>query len=144
MSGKGGYLHDNVLLASVEACGCSRGAVTRTQVHAGAGKEAGHIDLVMDWPNRSIAVEAELSSKRIGRDVLKAMNLGADELWILVPNSRIARAIHRKLKTMLIRLDQAGIFVLTLPQAVQRLSIIFPPIFEADEETENKPAPENK
>lgn len=126
MSGRGGFIHEKVVLDRLVRAARVRGATVCRQVQAGSGRGAGHIDLVLARGGRTIAVEVELSPKRVNRDLRKAAAIGADELWIVVPHRRTADAVGRRLAALAVSAEGSrGIFVLTLGQALQRIEHCF-------------------
>lgn len=127
----GGFIHEPVLLGRMECQARSFSARTRRQVRT----PSGYVDLLIEWKQGSLAVEAELTTKRIGNDVAKAAELGVDELWIVVPNCRVADAVRRKLQRVGPGPGGTGNFVFTLGQAVSRLTDCFP-LFSGSMRTE--------
>lgn len=122
MSGYGGFVHEQILLDQLEQRFEQVGATTRREVNAGPSLPGSHVDFFAEVQGKRIAVEVELSSKRIEADLRKAMSVGADELWIVVPSPSVCRSVRRKLRTMSVRPDRVGVFVLTLGLALQRVS----------------------
>jgi len=81
-------------------------------------------DLLIQDGLQKILVEAEMSSKRIANDLAKAEALKA-ELWILVPNQRVAQSVRRKLSKLSNVLGNNGKLILLLSQAIQRLGELY-------------------
>lgn len=120
-----GFVHEQILLAPLQQEAHLRGADTGREVATGSGRRCGYVDLVIECDRLMIAVEAELSSRRVANDLTKAMAIGADELWIVVPAASIARAAARVLR-QLNRPAKPAVFVLTVGQALHRIRNRFP------------------
>lgn len=133
----GGDIHERVLLGCVETAFRERGASTRRQAPCGSGTQRGFIDLAVEVENKRLAIEAELSGRRIANDVRKAIAWGADQLWIVVPNQRVLRAARRAWKRQRIEGETIAIFFLTLGQALQQVSTDFSGAL-SEEETEKQ------
>jgi hypothetical protein len=155
MSGIGGFVHERVALDRLEAAFHARGFDTNRPCRTGKDALAGgHVDLAVMTPQGVIAIEVELSAKRIHRDVAKAAALDAAELWLIAPSARTIAAIKRRMATLDLdalrcprnrkgrrgrgRGRVRGIVVLTLGQALQRISRCFPIVFRGECEVENK------
>jgi len=123
---RGGYLHNTILLQPLEREFRSLGASTRLEMPTGSGKITGYIDLLVNLDSKIIAVEAELSSKRISRDLQKAHAVNADELWVVVPNNRVAQAVRQRFRNTKNTSQSPPVFILTQGQALQRLRNYFP------------------
>ena len=119
------FVHDN-LLDSIESLANDVGARTGREVSITPGRNAQRVDLLIEVRDKRIAVEAELTAKRIINDLTKARALHADELWIVVPNSTVANAVKRQLSRLGIRPKECRIYFLTLGKALQRLTNCFP------------------
>ena len=139
MSGLGGHVHESVLLDGVEDAFRTAGVSTRRSVRVRSERVVGHVDLVAMVGPRLIAVEAELSPRRIERDLLKAMALDAHELWIVVPNARVAKRVRRALGGRTTRPDMPGVFVLTLGQSRQRVANCFASFSASNVERKTNP-----
>ena len=135
---RGGYLHNMLLIGSVQEECARRGIKTATEVKVSDGNRTGYIDLVMEVDGYRIAVEAELTSKRIEKDVWKAIVAGMDELWILTPNKRAEKSIRRRLAYLPSSSKDLSIYVLPLGGVLKELSNRFPLIFRPN------PLPETK
>jgi len=136
---KGGYVHNRLLLAPVDRRARELGARVDHEVAINVGDRVLFGDLVINLGSRRILVEAEMSSRRIPKDVAKASALEGCELWILVPNPRVAASVRRKLERSHVRMEPR-IFVFSLPQALQRLGDLFHLNFGSNEgeKTEEK------
>lgn len=134
---RGGYLHNNFLIRPVEGASRFHGARTHREVHVITLAGPGFIDLVAEWEDRIVAVEAELTPRRVRHDVAKAAAVGASELWIIVPTWRIAGLIRRALERVEIEGSELGVFVLTVGQARERVTECFP-LFSASNEPEKQ------
>ena len=122
---RGGYIHNRVLLDPIDQKAWSLGARVDREVAIRVDKRVLYGDLLIRGSSKRILVEAELSSKRILNDLAKAAALGACELWVVVSNPRVARSFRQKLLQLSIEPGTAGLFILSLPQALQRLEGIF-------------------
>lgn len=119
------FIHRS-LLDSIDTNACVAGASTQREVSISPGRNADRVDLVIEFAGKRIAVEAELTAKRIANDLAKAMVLRVDELWIVVPHSTVAKAVERQLSRLRVRAKECRIYFLTLGQALQRLRNCFP------------------
>ena len=126
---RGGYLHNMLLIGSVQEECARRGINTATEVKVSDGNRTGYIDLVMEIDGYRIAVEAELTSKRIEKDLWKARLARVDELWVLVPNKRVEKSLRRTLARLPRPSEKLAIYVLPLGGALKELSNRFPLIF---------------
>lgn len=84
-------MHEQFLLGILDENSRQLGADTRRQVPVRAGHRTRYIDMVIELGGKLVAVEAERSARRVANDVDKAINLGADELWIVCPIMRCSR-----------------------------------------------------
>ena len=130
---RGGYLHNHLLVRPVEEAFRVHGVRTRREVHAVTEAGQGFIDLVAERDGQIVAVEAELTPRRIQYDVSKAASVGASELWIIVPTWRMADLVRRALEQVNSDVSEPGVFVLTVGQARQRVTQCFP-LFSASNE----------
>ena len=122
----GGFIHSRVLIERIDQAFQEAGARTWREAPARDGSRTGYVDLLVHIGTRRISVEAELSAKRVGNDLEKAARLGVNELWIVVPNHRVARPVRRKLERLPVRPDHTDTFVFSLVQALQRVRTCFP------------------
>lgn len=124
---RGGYLHNDISVDQLDAAWRSIGASTRREIAIfdAQGKIFGYTDLLARLGPYLIAVEVELSPKRVARDLEKALALAATELWIVAPNVRVRRSIHRSLQRLGPEPKHGIVFVLTLGQALQRVRHCF-------------------
>lgn len=123
---RGGYLHNHVLLDPIEAALRQRGARTWREKATSPGRRTGYVDLLVELGDRRIAIEAECSSKRIAGDLAKSAEVDATELWMVVPTVSVAASVRRRLKETSVAALGAEVFVLTLGQALQRVTDCFP------------------
>jgi hypothetical protein len=93
-----GFSHDHVLLHTVARALAPFASRVRREVKVQGPGFTGFADLVAVIDGKLLVVEAELTAKRVGRDVLKAHLLGADFLWIVVPNTKVRQAVQRQLR----------------------------------------------
>lgn len=117
---RGNYLHNIVLIGRVEEAFALKGWDTTQERYVSDGDATGFIDLVAREGSTTIAIEAELTTKRVKKDIWKATVLGAGEIWILVPNVRVAQNV-RKLFSRKHDQNVPTVFVLTLGQALTRV-----------------------
>ena len=122
----GGAIHDGLIIATLERELKRLGATTRRQAFVSFKDGRGFIDLVAEGLTRKLAIEVELSPARVEADLHKAMAVEADALWIVAPNHRTALVLRRRLRSLHVRVDRGGLFVLTLGQALKRLANYFP------------------
>ena len=118
---RGGYVHNRVLLDPIAQKASRLGAQVDREIAICVGGKVFYGDLLIQSCSMRILVEAELSSKRILNDLVKAAAFGACELWLVVPNPRVARSVRQKLLRESIGLRTSGLFILLFSQAVQRL-----------------------
>jgi len=116
-----GFVHEELLIKPLEREFGEMGARTQRGALVRTGRSIGFVDLFAEIGSKRFVIEAERSARRVDRDLLKAMSLAADELWIVVPTGHEVHAVDRKLSRMGVRLPQPGLFVLTLGQALQRV-----------------------
>ncbi len=118
---RGGYIHNRVLLDPIAEMASRFGARVDREVSIRVDDRVLYGDLLVEGGSRRILVEAELSAKRLLSDMAKAVLLGVTELWLVVPNPRVAGSVRRKLLRQSIVPGRSGLFVLLLPEALQRL-----------------------
>lgn len=123
---KGGLVHDHTIIDALDRRIRTLGAATRRQALVRFNGRKGFIDLLASMDGRKLAIEVELSPARVAGDLYKAVAAGAHALWIVVPDSRAAIAVRRRLGKLGVRADRNGVCVLTLGQALQRLASSFP------------------
>ena len=119
-----GLVHNQIMITRLRDLFRDVGADTTLQCPVVVCGRMRFIDLMAELNYRRIVVEVECSPKRIASDLEKAMALDSDELWIVVPNGQIRAAVGRKLSRLRIA-PSSGLFVLTLPQAAQRVANCF-------------------
>ena len=121
---RGGYLHNDVLIDRMDTEWGMIGAQTSREaaVTDDQGRTTGYIDLLVRLSSGLIAVEAELTPRRIPRDLEKAETLAVTELWIVVPDVRVRRLVKRRLQRSRATLFSGEVFVLTLGEALQRVN----------------------
>lgn len=118
---RGGYIHNRVLLDPIAQKAWCFGAQVDREVAIRVNERVLYGDLLIRARSKRILVEAQLSSKRIPNDLAKAAAIGACELWVVVPNPRVAGSVRQKLLQLSIEPGTSGLFILSLPQALQRL-----------------------
>lgn len=134
---RGGYIHNRVLIGLVAQEAMRLGIHVDYEVVIKVGEKIMYGDLLIQYGLRRILVEAEMSSKRIANDLAKAETLKA-ELWILVPNPRVAQSVRRKLSKLSNVSGNNGKLILLLPQAIQRLGKFYELNSGSNVEKENK------
>jgi hypothetical protein len=85
----GGFAHDQVLLNRLASALAPYATWRRWEVRVRGPGFIGFLDFVAQNDGELLVVEAELTPKRIRRDVVKAQLLGAQFLRILVPNAKV-------------------------------------------------------
>lgn len=123
---RGDHLHNRVLIGQLERMLRRSGARTQCEAPTRTSAGTGFIDLLAQRDGLCLAVEAELTARRIPNDVAKAAACGADELWILVPNARASEAVRRALDRRVSNISVLAVRVLTLGQAKHRIAQHFP------------------
>lgn len=120
---RGGYIHNRVLLDPLERRARSLGFATARELLVAPGRRSGYADLVIDIGAGQVLVEAELGTRRIARDLSKAVLLGAVELWIVVPDAKVGRGVQGRLQAIP-RQDFHSVFVLLFSQAMTRVMLL--------------------
>ena len=115
-------MHQCVLIQPLMESFRRQGADVYREYPAINGTYIGSVDIWVAFDQIRIAIEAELTPKRIGADIKKAQALRADELWIVVPTQRVVRAVRRKLATMSKPTGGLDLFLLTQGQALSRVT----------------------
>ena len=117
---KGSFVHEQAI---DELAGAFRRQRVRTarQVLVNHGGRKGFIDLVAYTPAGTIAVELERSPARVDRDLSKGMDIGAQRLWIVVPNRRVAIGVKSRLAALGVR-ENKFLSVFTIPEAIQAVT----------------------
>ncbi len=122
---RGGYIHNRVLLDPIAEKAWRFGVQVDRDVVIRIDGKVLYGDLLIRGSSTRTLVEAELSPKRVPKDLAKAAALGAGELWVVVPNPRVARSVRQKLLQLSIGPETSELFILSLPQALQRLEGLF-------------------
>ncbi len=119
MAGKGGYVHNTLILDRLERRFHANGCRAQREFPIKMDTTTCFIDLLVSVsPTRLLAVEAELSKKRVERDVDKAVAAQAESLWIVVPNPKVLRSVKKHLATLPPTPEYISVFVLTVTQAL--------------------------
>jgi hypothetical protein len=92
-----GFVHDRVLLNGTARSLAPYATWIRWEVPVHGPGFTRFVDLLALIQGMLLVVEAEMTAKRVPRDVHKAHLLGAQFLWILVPNAKVRRAAARQL-----------------------------------------------
>lgn len=117
---RGGFVHNRVLIAPVEAVLRELGAsVRRESPVAVSSRYTGFVDILAICGKNRIVCEAELSADRVGLDLAKAAALKATLLLIIVPNRQVGQAVERQVARM--NTSPVTVCCLTVGAAVQRL-----------------------
>ena len=119
----GGYVHEFILDSLDKAFREADVAVSR-QVPSRPGRQTGYVDLVAHVGGETLAIEAEMSPRRVLQDLQKAEELGA-HLWIVVANRRVVSSVRKHLRQLRTG-KKMDVCVLTLGQALQRVRNCFP------------------
>ena len=101
------------------------GILTSRNVATQPGKQTGYGDLVAWGKEWRLLIEFEMGPRRVANDLRKAAELNA-ALWIVVPNGRVRSAVRRQLRRCGVREKYPARCVLTLGQAVSRVTDSFP------------------
>ena len=115
---QGHFIHRHILLDSLEE--------TAKQLGFNTFREFNNIDLLIENNETRIAIECELTSKRIEKDWKRASDNNVVHLLILVTNYEVAKAVKRKLTRLQIKPKQhkPPISILVLPQAIIMITAI--------------------
>ena len=122
---KGGYVHNIVLLDPIERSAQQLGAECNCEAKIRIGERTLYGDLLIELASERVLVEAELSPKRIVNDLAKAEAFRVRELWLVVPNPVVGQAVRRRLQQLSTLPGPFRVFVLSLPQALERLANCF-------------------
>ena len=118
----GSYVHEQII-DELDAAFVRQGIRTARQVLAARNRRKGFIDLVAFARGGSIAIEVERVEARLARDLMKAMDIDAAKLWIVVPNDRIGVRVRRRLATLQVR-ETEFLSVLALGQSLKAVTQI--------------------
>lgn len=118
---KGGFVHNQLILKPLRQAFESLGARVHCEHRVGARCESGYLDLLVVLGPVVIAIEAEMSDRRILNDLRKFSAVGADELWIIAPRQRVAASIRRRLQELPAAISAMPVRVLTLGQAIDHI-----------------------
>ncbi|MCH8080233.1 MAG: hypothetical protein IIA06_10740 [Proteobacteria bacterium] len=135
---RGGYVHNRVLADSIKQKALQLGVQVECEVTIEVERRILYGDLLIQGGDKRILVEVEMSSKRIDKDLVKATALKVCEVWIVVPNPKVAELVRRKIKQLMIVPGVTRLFILLLPQALQRLEELFELNSGSNVEKENK------
>ena len=125
---RGGFVHNRVLIARLDAALRAVGATTRLEYPTAPSSPRGFVDIYATLGDLRIVCEAELRASRVEVAVSKATALQADYLLLVVPNQRVARAVRAQLGSLSVDPGAVSTLkcVLTLGQALQWVSNCFP------------------
>ncbi len=123
---RGQFLHNSVCVERLARQFRSVGAHVELEVPVRCSASTRFIDLLALRGNQRIAVEVELDGRRLATDFEKAATIAASELWLVVAQARVAGKVRRKLARRVSHPTGCRICVLTLGQALQRVTDCFP------------------
>lgn len=113
------------MIESITHFARQRGAHVELEQAIWLGRSYGYTDAFIQRGDLRIAVEAELSARRVGNDVRKALTLHATHLLIVTPTARMARECERELARYSMPAAGPKALVCTLGMALHRLSSLF-------------------
>lgn len=124
MTNRGGFVHNEVLLLPVESRLRELGARVFPEYHVAPGRRSGYVDLFAVWPRFTVCVEAEMSARRVWRDVEKATLLNADLLVILTPDCAVRDSCRKALGNIssISTIHETAVWILPLLPALQQLT----------------------
>lgn len=125
---RGGFLHNQVLLAPIEAYFRQVGAAVYPE-HPVPGAW-GAVDLFVEYRHHRVAVEAELTPRRVQRDIEKARALNASVLLIVMPTNSLASQAKARLVGA-VRVPGMRIVIRPLGPALAWVERSFPMISDA-------------
>lgn len=137
---RGRFLHNQLLVAPLAEALRQSGWQVNVEFHVRSETYTGFIDLKASRDGQVLAVEAELTPRRVKNDIAKAIAMNASELWIVVPEYHAARAVRAVVARHAAR-KKLPIRVLTQGQAIQRVKGCFPLISMLNEQEENQKVP---
>jgi len=94
------------------------------------GRVVGYADCCADLPAGRFVIEVENEGRRIKQALKKARLIGAERLWIVTANGRVARQVRRRLAALVSTtraFTEPRVEVLTFGQARRRLCHGNPP-----------------
>ena len=124
MSFRGGFIHNDVLLRPIDAQLRSLGARVFREYHVAPGRNSGYVDLLAVWPEFKVCVEAEMSARRVWRDLEKATLLGVEILLIVTPDCAVRDACRDALGGIasISKIHKTTVWILPLDPAIQQLT----------------------
>ena len=135
---KGGFIHNHILLSPIANEATRLGMHVTCEAPIRVQNKVFFGDLLIQSDVLRILVETEMSPRRVENDLVKAAALNVSELWIVVPHFGMARLVRWKLSELGIGPEIPGLFVLVLPQAIQRLRNFYQLNSVSDTKTEKK------
>lgn len=120
----GGNIHE-IALDRIDHVLESLGIARSRNVATRPGRNTGYVDLVAYGNGWRLAIEFEMSARRIANDLQKAADLNA-ALWIAVPNLKIRNSVRRQLGRCGVQENYPWIAVLTQGQCTSMLTNCFP------------------
>jgi hypothetical protein len=123
---RGGFLHQQLIDPIAHHFGATPGARVHREHAAGPTIHHGAVDLIIEYLHHRIVIEAELTTRRVLRDIEKALSLQATHLLIVTPTARSAQAArHRIVAGGPIRVPDV-LWVYPFGLAIARLELHFP------------------
>ena len=119
---KGGVIHETVMLNPLKKVFRQQNLVVLQQVPA----RPGFVDMAVVVGTHLLAIEAEMTARRVENDLRKAASLKATWLWIVVPNNRVAESVRAKLSKLSVEHRRPWISILTIGQAMERVTSSIP------------------
>ena len=120
---RGKMIHNLALVAPLESAARKLGATVCREYRVVTRSVDGFVDLFVSYKSRRIVFEAERTLDRVRWDIMKAVALKADQLHIIFPNGRLARAAQTRADEAKAswKLNGLEILCLTVSAALQRL-----------------------
>lgn len=121
---RGGYKHNILLIAPIEHAERARGAIVYREYRVVTPRLDGYIDLLVITKLRRRAYEAENNLDRVRWDITKATALQLDELVLVFPTGRLARAAEKSVDELKAsgKVVKLSIVCLTVGAALQRIT----------------------
>ena len=108
-------------IGALEAALTQRGIRTARQILVWCDGRKGFIDLGAFTESGLIAIEVERSTERIARDLTKARQARAVQLWIVVLNRGVKTRVREKLAALNAR-ENEFLSVFTLPESIKQVA----------------------
>jgi hypothetical protein len=120
---RGNFLHNQVLIAPIECEARIQRAIVHREYRVVTSSVDGFVDLLVTTNSKRTVYEAENTLDRVRWDITKALALQADELQIIFPTGRLARAAQERVNEIKDsgKATRLSIYCLTVGAAVKRL-----------------------